>query len=159
MGSLTSRLLSATVCASAETAAALRSNPSRSLSANVRGIFGYAHVPCSRLRHDRDDGMHRYSPQKGGDGPPGAITPSITPSVLCQAVLEWSEIDGRDPFRQHVRDGVAEAFERLVWDGSFGEFDDPRTAALGSVACLRTAVTVHRPKLRLFSWFFAEGPP
>ena len=55
VGSLTSRLLSATLSASAETAAASGVESRDSLSANSRGVFGYAHGLRSRRGRDRSD--------------------------------------------------------------------------------------------------------
>ena len=55
VGSLTSRLLSATLCASAKTAAASSNGPRDSLSANSQSVFGYADGPRSRIGSDRSD--------------------------------------------------------------------------------------------------------
>ena len=86
VGSLTSRLLSATLRASAETAAAMRAEWRDCLSANARSVTRYADEMGSWNQRTLCDARSGDSPAEGGDGPPGAITPSATPSWLCQAL-------------------------------------------------------------------------
>jgi len=84
VGSLTSRLLSATLSAAAQTAAARRSNFHESRAANCRGVFSYANGSRS-LRVRTIVATHGpVLPRAGGYGRPAAISPSTSPSSLCQ---------------------------------------------------------------------------
>jgi hypothetical protein len=55
VGSLTSRLLSATLCAAAEAAAASFSGRRDSLSTNCHSVIGCAHARRSRIGPDRSE--------------------------------------------------------------------------------------------------------
>src|SRR5262252_900077 len=96
VGSLTSRLLSAALSAAAKPAATPSIDPRGSLSANSRAVFGYAHGPRSASPHDRSDAGTGTSPQEGGDGRPGAISPSSSPLSLCQVPREARRLTVRD---------------------------------------------------------------
>ena len=93
VGSLTSRLLSTTVCAPAKTAAALRWNPRGSLSAKFRSIFSYAHVPRSRGRQLRADGR-ADTPLRRGEVVPPAPSPPPPPLSVVSGYLAEGTING-----------------------------------------------------------------
>ena len=82
VGSLTSRLLSATLSASAKIAVALRSNPRGSPSANFRRVFSYAYASCSRRLHDRAD-RRTDTPRVRGEMVPPAPSPPPPPPYRC----------------------------------------------------------------------------
>src|SRR2546428_13246990 len=62
----------------ARLAAAFCSHSCECTSTNSRTVFSYAHETRSWSQHDRGDARDGYSPAKGGDGRPGAITPSTS---------------------------------------------------------------------------------
>ena len=64
-GSLTSRLLSAASCASAEIAAASSIEPPDSLSVNSHSVFAYGHRPRLTSGRDRDRAPIGTRPRRG----------------------------------------------------------------------------------------------
>ena len=64
-----------------------------------------------------------YSLVKGGDGRPGAITPSTSPSVLCHLICSEARIDRFALERQDAEHALVDAPERLSADKAFHGFD------------------------------------
>ena len=107
VGSLTSRLLSNSVRAPADTADALSFQPAVSLSANSDSVSSYVQVTRSRSQHDRCDAATRTPPRRGDVVPPA---PSPPPHPPRRCVTYFAKPSGQ-PFAIGSCDGSSAALE------------------------------------------------
>ena len=109
VGSLTSRLLSAVLCASAKTAAASGVESRDSLSANSRRVFGYAPGPRSGIGSDRLRRDQVTPPGRGEEDAPASSPPPPPPLRCVRYLAEPTD----SQFAVGACHGSSEAF-RLV---------------------------------------------
>ena len=93
VGSLTSRLLSATLSAAAQTAAARRSSFRESRAANCRGVFSYPNGPRSASPHDPCDARPGTPPSRGDMVAP-APSPLHIPLIALSGASPKPRING-----------------------------------------------------------------